>query len=59
MENLQSVDELLAGYSTYTNPEELGAAGLAPIIGTITIGETSTIGFTPESPATSVPCYLA
>ncbi|MFE6765458.1 MULTISPECIES: LxmA leader domain family RiPP [unclassified Streptomyces] len=56
----QGIDELLAGYSTYTDSEELVAAGAAqPIIATITMTQTETTIFTPESPVTTLPCYLA
>ncbi|MEV7213659.1 hypothetical protein AB0O31_11280 [Kitasatospora cineracea] len=59
-DDLFAADELLAGYSTYTAPEELVAAGAAPqIIGTITMTETGLTILTPETSVTSIPCYLA
>ncbi|MEU3221889.1 LxmA leader domain family RiPP [Streptomyces sp. NPDC006976] len=56
----QGIDELLAGYSTYTDSEELVAAGAAPsVIATITLTNTETTILTPETSITTLPCYLA
>jgi hypothetical protein len=58
----QSADQLLSGYQAYTAADDIVAAGAennTHIIMTVTMTQTETTIFTPESPLTTVPCYLA
>lgn len=60
MQNEQYIDELLAGYGTYADSEELVAAGASPqIIATLTLTQTEVSYLTPETTLTTLPCYLA